>query len=443
MELLVILLGEFLFFPFIAFFIFFVHFLISFIGGIISFGFFVPVWRQHGHQGVKYVKHIYKKAAFYPLILFFRICSWIFLLLIPAIILINLFFFEPTVRSIAAQIAQKKGMEISFAKAQGNLFSGTLVLDGLTVKSSKGTRADFDVQAKSVALDVDVFSLLSSAIIIERLRVDGVAGDISMKAKDVTALPSSAQQQVAAEPLKPKKAFVIHDLSILHVSLRLYNNSTEPLHLALNTLESKPFRSQYAIFDTFFRSNIQGRLDGQWLSITSREIPNGRETEWNLEDFPVAAIGAFTDKAPLNWFTSGRLTAQVKDRWQDGDHPEIIMDWSLLFEDARVEAPAGASLLSKTMTLPLINYINGKTEPVDLKFSLRLNERQFESASSLDAAGLWDATVAGLLESLAVNAGEKKKAIQQGVKDKIDGLKDFLKKDEDEPEEEGETKAPE
>ncbi len=439
MELLVILLGEFLFFPFIGAIVFFVNFLIFFISSIIDFRVFIPVWKENRHQGIKYVKKIYKRKIFLPLRVIFGISTFVFLLCF----LINLFFFESSLRYITAQIAQKKGMEISFAAVQGNLFSGTLVLDGLTVKSSKGTKADFDVQAKSVALDVDVFSLLSQTIIVESLRVDGVAGDIGIKAKDVTALPSSAQQQVAAEPLKPKKAFVIHDLSILHVSLRLHNNSTEPLHLALNTFESKPFRSQYAIFDTFFRSNIQGTLVGKKLSITSREIPNGRETEWSLEDFPVAAIGAFTDKAPLNWFTSGRLTAQVKDRWQDGDHPEITMDWLLLFEDAHIEAPAGASLLSKSVTLPIVKYINDKKEPLDLKFSLTLNERQFESASSLDAAGLWDATVAGLLQSLAVKAGEKKKAIQQGVKGKIDGLKDFLKKDEDEPEEEGETKAPE
>ena len=433
MELLVILLGEFLFFPFVAIASAVIDGLFVLIGAIIEFLIFFRIYKNNRGKEVEQIVKAHKKACPFPFRLVLAIAQYGFLIFVFLIITINLFFFEPTVRSLAAQIAQKKGMEFSFTAAQGNLFSGTLVLDGLTVKSSKGTKADFDVEAKSVALDVNVFSLLSSAIIIERLRVDGVAGDISMKARDPTALPSPAQQQ-ADEPLKPRKAFVIKDLSIRSLDVKLYNREREPLSLVLESLESQPFRSQYAIFDTFFRSNIQGTLEGKTLSITSREIPNGRETEWSLEDFPVAAIGAFTDKAPLNWFTSGRLTAQVKDRWQDGDHPEITMDWSLLFEDARVEAPAEASLLSKTMALPLINYINGKTEPVDLKFSLRLNERQFESASSLDAAGLWDATVAGLLQSLAVKAGEKKKAIQEGVKGKIEGLKDFLKKEKPEQE---------
>ena len=433
MELLVILLGEFLFFPFVAIASAVIDGLFVLIGAIIEFLIFFRIYKNNRGKEVEQIVKAHKKACPFPFRLVLAIAQYGFLIFVFLIITINLFFFEPTVRSLAAQIAQKKGMEFSFTAAQGNLFSGTLVLDRLTVKSSKGTKADFDVEAKSVALDVNVFSLLSSAIIIERLRVDGVAGDISMKARDPTALPSPAQQQ-ADEPLKPRKAFVIKDLSIRSLDVKLYNREREPLSLVLESLESQPFRSQYAIFDTFFRSNIQGTLEGKTLSITSREIPNGRETEWSLEDFPVAAIGAFTDKAPLNWFTSGRLTAQVKDRWQDGDHPEITMDWSLLFEDARVEAPAEASLLSKTMALPLINYINGKTEPVDLKFSLRLNERQFESASSLDAAGLWDATVAGLLQSLAVKAGEKKKAIQEVVKGKIEGLKDFLKKEKPEQE---------
>lgn len=442
MELLVILLGEFLFFPFTAFALAVIDGLLVLTGAIIEFLIFFRIYKKNRGKEVEQIVKAHKKACPFPFRLVLAISQYGFLIFVFLIIIINLFFFEPTMRSIAAQIAQKKGMEISFTAAQGNLFSGTLELEGLTVKSTKGTKTDFDLKADSVALDIDVFSLLSQSIVVESLRVDGVAGDIRLKAKDKAGLPSSAQQQ-GSDPLKPRKAFVIRDLSIKTLNLKLYHNGEEPLDLVLDVLESKPFRSEYAIFDTFFRSNISGTVEGQKISIASREVPEGRETEWNLEAFPVAAIGAFTDKAPLNWFTDGTLTAQVKDRWQDGDHPSIAMDWSLQFKDAHVEAPAGASLLSKSVTLPIVKYINGKTEPLDLQFSLTLNERQFESASSLDAAGLWDATVAGLLESLSVKAGQKKSAIQQGMKNKIDGLKDFLKKDEPEPDEEGETKAPE
>ncbi|MCL4679144.1 MAG: hypothetical protein KJ017_11205 [Alphaproteobacteria bacterium] len=140
MELLVILLGEFLFFPFIAAAATAISAVFAFIGAIIDFLIFMPIYRNHREKGDEYLLKAHKKASPYPFRAVSTIASCVCLLLIPFIVMLNLFFFEPTVRQIAAQVAQQKGMQISFESAQGNLFTGLVELRGLTVKTENGAR---------------------------------------------------------------------------------------------------------------------------------------------------------------------------------------------------------------------------------------------------------------------------------------------------------------
>lgn len=429
MELLVILLGEFLFFPFIAAAATAISAVFAFIGAIIDFLIFMPIYRNHREKGDEYLLKAHKKASPYPFRAVSTIASCVCLLLIPFIVMLNLFFFEPTVRLIAAQVAQQKGMQISFESAQGNLFTGLVELRGLTVKTENGRKADYDLRADHVLVDLDVYSLLFSPVIIEQLVVDGVSGDVESKAQPPQA------QTARSEPLKPKKSFVISDMSVRNVTLKLLKGEAEPLTLTLRSIESKPFRSQYAIFDTFFRSNITGDLDGHTIQITSQDTGNGRETQWRLADFPAGVIARYVDKSPINWFVQGSLDVLVEDRWTLGDHAEIEMDWSLVLKDVRVEPPQNATILQKTVSAPIVNYINGREGPLDLSFSLLMNEDEFESTSSLGAAGLWDAAVGALARQLAERTGEKAEAVKEGVKGKAEAFKDFLDSKRKKPEE--------
>ncbi len=419
MELLVILLGEFLFIPFITAAVAVVSLSSSLIGSLLELYICWPDRRLPGIRNEdeapppprKRPDHLHRVV---------KLSAAIFASISLILVLANLFFFEPTVRLIAAQVAQQKGMQISFESAQGNLFAGLVELRGLTVKTENGRKADYDLRADHVLVDLDVYSLLFSPVIIEQLVVDGVSGDVKSKAQPPQA------QSARSDPLKPKKSFVISNMSVRNVTLKLLKGEAEPLTLTLRSIESQPFRSQYAIFDAFFRSNITGDLDGHTIQITSQDTGNGRETQWRLEDFPAGVIARYVDKAPINWFAQGSLDVLVEDRWTLGDHAEIEMDWSLTLNDVRVEPPQNATILQRTASAPIVNYINGREGPLDLSFSLLMNEDEFESTSSLGAAGLWDAAVEALARTLAERTGEKAEAVKEGVKGKAEAFKDFL-----------------
>ncbi|MCB1591862.1 MAG: hypothetical protein KDI90_05365 [Alphaproteobacteria bacterium] len=448
MELLVILLGEFLFFPFVIALAGLCNLVVTAAGLVFEvLILFLP--QRAGPAPSENEKTQEPKQSFRLLHPLIKVLAGLCALIVLMAVLINAFYFESALKLMAADMARKKGMEISFFSAQGNFFTGFFELRDLKVKTLNSKKTDFDLSARHVVLDIDMFSIASSPIKIETLHVEGIEGDVRSKDAPPAKAPAPPPSQgpsptsPAPEKLKAKKPFVIQDLALKDIKLRLHKGTHEPLLLSLSSMDSKPLRSQYAIFDTFFRSNISGDLDGHEIMIRSREAGQGRETHWRLDDFPVKVIGQFIDKAPLNWFKDGTLDVTVEDQWAYGDQAEIAMDWSLIFNAVKLEAPENTSLTQRALAAPFVHYINGKDGPVDLSFTLVMNEDQFDGSASLDAAGLWDILVDTMSKKLAQMSGQKKDAIKEGVKDTVDSFKSFLNKKRTGQSEVDEIKAPE
>ncbi len=373
-----------------------------------------------------------------------RIAAASFLIAFVFLLAVNTFLFEPTARFIASKVEDKTKIDISFSSASGDIFSGTLKLEELQVQRENHERLDFDILVQSARLNIDVFSLLSNPIVIETLAVEGVKGALRDKTHQNDADPNTpdddgksniaqndgnrTENALPPKKLEANKAFVINDLAINDVELDLYKNDIEPLSLALNHIQSDPFRSQYAVFDTFFRSNIDGSLNSHKVIISTEEIDGGRKTKWKLDNFPVDLVGKYVRKAPFSWFRSGTIDVSVEDEWQYGETAEIAMDWNMQLKGVVVEAPNSASLVSKALAYPIANYINEREDDVDLRFSLVMNEKQFENTSSLDAAGLWDSAINALSKKIADVAGTKKETIKQGVESGVQRFKNFLDK---------------
>ena len=447
MELLVILLGEFLLFPFIAAIGALVNLAAALMGAVFELAF--CLFSSTGKEKSEAPKlNIVRPNTTFPFKAVTRISGALFLIIIVSLFAVNTFLFEPTARFLISKIEDKTNIEISFSSVDGNVFSGELALVGLNAQRQGHEKLDFDISAQKVELNIDIFSLLSNPIAIEALAVDGVRGNITdkIKQKDVNSqgkfgvaigkfkfgVKDNDSNQIEAdipfEKLKAKKAFVINDLAINDVELDVYKNDKEPLVLALNKIHSAPFRSKYAVFDTFFRSNIEGSLNNHKITISTEEMGDGRNTKWHLDNFPVSLINSYVHKAPFSWFESGNIDVLVEDKWQYGDNAEIEMDWGMQLRGVAVKAPADASVVSKAIAFPIVNYINKHDDDVDLRFSLVMNEKNFESTSSLDAAGLWDAAINALSKKMATVTGKKKEEIKQSVESGIQGFKNFLNK---------------
>ncbi|MEO1159247.1 MAG: hypothetical protein AAFW74_02180, partial [Pseudomonadota bacterium] len=166
--------------------------------------------------------------------------------------------------------------------------------------------------------------------------------------------------------------------------------------------EAKNLRSNYAVFDLFFRSNIFGTLAGQKFEIRSARTDDGRSTTWKVDQLPVSVLGHFSDAPVISWLEQGTLDVDVTDNWTVADRGKINMDWRLLASDVKMQVPADVGVMQKTLFIPAQKYLNGRDKPVDVSFSLVMNEEQFEGAASLEAANLWATVKDGFIKALAL-----------------------------------------
>lgn len=450
MELLVILLGEFLFFPVIAA----IGAFVNLVAGLLSLmlDLLLCATPSSGREKVKASGPApTRKQTAFSFKVISRVAGAVFLLLLVSLLAINTFLFEPTMRFIVSKVEEKTKMEVSFSSVDGDILSGKVKLADLQIQRDNHETLDFDILAQNVSFDINVYSLLSNPIVIEDLIVEDVEGRVWDKAKqkEVSAQhpknklevsvgnfrlgvqlkdDSETADKVVPQKLEAKKTFVVSDLKINNVKFDVYKHDKEPLALALDKIHSAPFRSKYAVFDTFFRSNIEGSLNNHKITIATEEIASGRKTKWHLDNFPVTLIKSYVHKTPFSWFERGSIDVLVEDKWQYGGNAEIEMDWRMQLKGVVVKSPADASVISKALASPVVSYINKRGGSTDFRFSLVMNERQFESTSSLDTAGLWDAVINALSKKVAAVTGEKKEAVKTGVENSIQDFKNFLNK---------------
>lgn len=323
-------------------------------------------------------------------------------------------------------MAEKRiGITTICHEIDGSLFAGRVDLRNCTVRRPSHPTSSFDLNVGEVSLDLRVTSLLGTAD-IEVARVVGLDGWVASDRR------MNGQQDNAEQAEKPRRAFVIGDLDVSEVSIKLsgINPDGNPFELPIEIgqIKSQPLRSRLALFDILFRSNLTGSIDGAPFEISTSTIQDGRQTAWRAEQVPVASFGALSG-GPLSWFSAGYVDVFVDDQWQRGDSLSIDMDWRLQFEEVEVKAPAGTGALTQIASEPLIRYVNGLDGQFPLEFQMVVNESQFEFKSSLAAAGLWSAvgeSVNDILGKFGVDeekASETGNAIKEGAKSVLDRLR--------------------
>ena len=194
--------------------------------------------------------------------------------------------------------------------------------------------------------------------------------------------------------------------------------------------EVAPFRSDQALFDLLFRSNMQAEIAGQALSVETRRVTtNGRETFWRFSDVEAEKLKLLVPKAPLTWLSAGRVSVTVDDRWSL-DEDWIEMDWRLVFDGVGVEVPKNAGPGEKGLAAGFGKLVAARGGNAEFHYRVDLDQRDIAVARSGDLTGFWD-VVAGQLIGRA-GTPEARDAAEKAdgkVKGTLGRLKGLLKRD--------------
>lgn len=372
------------------------------IGAVLGFGIAASSSGSKGNLSQEQITARRKKLRRWGLRILAGASGLLFIIL-SSIAVANSFYFEPLSRWMFGHLEKRAGISMTFDKAEGSLWSGDFRFKNLRAVRTAHVQSIFDIKVEYAAVDISMSDLIWQNIVIDSLKVEGVEGFHKQLAK-------------GDKKLKPRRSFEINNINLGGINLN-YENLTlaEPLEAAfeLNILQAESVASRTFVADLLFKSNASGSFNGVKFNISNDKGPNKSYTSsWRSDDLPVAGL-ASSIGGPFNWFESGRVDIKV-DNQSGGARKGTEMNWSLVFRDFEAKAPADASPAVKLWAVPLVAYLNGKNDRLDLGFKFKLSEEDMEFASTDDLRGL-------ILKMVGENFREK--MAEAGKKLREDSLK--------------------
>jgi hypothetical protein len=316
-------------------------------------------------------------------------------------VLMEFVCFQPIVKGVTQRIAERSGIEISYASAGGTLSTGRVVLRGMTARRTLAGQDAFDLRVDELEIDARPLSLLRSELSLESIRVRGVRG---------------RYERLAGVERKPRKPFTSDVLEIVDATIDwILHRDGKPdfaLPLAVERLEVRPFDSVNAAFAVLFRSDGKGTIAGAPWEIAGQGAGVARRTTWKAAAVPVELLASYLGE-PFDWFRSGTVDVDVADSWVYGPKVEVDLRWHLRFHDLKVAVPERIEGLKRRLGDAVAALANRHPKELPLEFTMTLDKRGLMGRMSIEALELWDSLAAGLIEELAERSGVAAETIRE------------------------------
>jgi|GEM_PF-4092420 len=339
-------------------------------------------------------------------------------LLLLAAALGNWLAFEPILRRLLAGATEKAGMTLTFDSATGSFWTGHVEMTGVEMARDQPTGAKFHLQIRDLSVDINYLTAWGLGS-IEQINAAGIEGEIER-----VQAGKESKLDTFLESRQSSRRLIVQHFSLADANVKLVD-STRPKRTLAMTVEvdsfvCEPLRSDWVAFDTFFRSQLTGRIDGRPFSIATRPIDGGRETAWHVSGLPVTLVSPYLG-GPTEWITQGTIDLDVTDRWRTdrNDLPvELAMHWKVAFHDVQAKAPASLTLNEKLLAVPVVAVLNKTGKDLVLEFEFEADPQGFYLATSEKMAQVWKTVGELLTVEFAREAGLDAVTLKDIVKEK-------------------------
>jgi len=395
MELIVILIGELLFAPFIAAMVLVLELVAIGIGMILDLvGSRIATDRSPAKvmpAPVAAEEHRIKTPRRWSRILLVLATS-LAVVTCGCLLVLDLFCFEGTVRWVMDRVGRTTGVQVAYDSATGSLFRGHLRLEGVSIRKPKGPRTRCDLTVKTAQLQLSIWTLLNDTIQVGSLELNELRGSF-------TRLEAGAM----SPGRRTTKAFEIGILVIEDLDLQISDRTGDDrtYRLAVASWRSEPLRSRWLPFDILFRTNCAGVLAGSDFEIRGEVVQDGRETRWRATNLP----GWYLAKelsGPFGLIRDGMVDVQVDDRWTRGKVTGIDSRWRLVFHGVRAEMPSHLPLKERLWHKAWVAALNKLEPSLPLEFRLTFDGSKLTTHGSPEAKAVWAEVGGALVKKLGV-----------------------------------------
>lgn len=286
---------------------------------------------------------------------------------LTALVFIDLALYEPGLRLLLDRVERTAGVDVCFERARGNLFTGRVHLEGVTIRHRNG--ADLALSIARLDIDIAMLRLFEHKVPISLLELHGVRGAIVRKRAPVFGPPGGGRDFVIEQ-------LVVDDLAVDFEDLA--GAPARVLPLTLERLETAPLRSEYALVDLLCHTRARGRARGNAFTAEGRA--------WTVRDVPLGALGTVALGPAGKWLRGGSLDVGLTCLDPAGDPLRLRVDLAL--SDFRVGPPAEG--MSRA-TLQRIATAFARLDPrLELQFELELGRHRLRGVASAVQVGLWE-----------------------------------------------------
>lgn len=341
--------------------------------------------------------------------------SALLLILLSAAAVANLFFFDSLTRWAFGQLEKRAGISISFERAEGSFWKGEFAFVNLKAARSGHPVSDFELKVNTVELDVSMGDLVRQNIVFDSLTIEGVEGLFEQKVK-------GGRRGREKKNRLPRRGFELNNFSLENLSLD-YANFSAPrefrAELKLDYFRSDSIAGDSFVSDLLFKANASGSLNGLAFSlINDKRAGEPFKSIWLCRDMPVTDLAALMG-GPFDWFESGLADLAVANRQLSEGEPGKLMEWKLSLRDFQVRPPADSSAATRISAAPLINYLNRKSDGLELGFSVEIKDDDLKFASTADLSELLIRLAGESFKESLTRAATKFRALGQGFTDRL------------------------
>lgn len=287
-------------------------------------------------------------------------------LLLATLVFIDLVLYEQGLRLLLDHVERRSGVDLCFERASGNIFTGEVHLEGVTIRHSNGAEVALNIDA--VDIDVAMLRLLEPAVPITRLELRGVRGAIT-------------RRHAAPRGTRPGgRSFVIERLAISDMAIDFEDLAGTPLRslpLAVDDLELAPLRSDHALVDLLCHTRASGRARG-----VSFAAEPGR---WRAWDISLASAAARLGPAG-KWLRGGQLDLAVVCPAEDADPFDLRVEVGL----SRLQFVPPSDSGRRGLVTRVAAAIERLGPRVELQLVVSLSRGELVGVTSAAQINLWD-----------------------------------------------------
>ena len=240
----------------------------------------------------------------------------LFGLLAIFVLAFNSFGVEPTLRMVLGRIQERTGTQVRFASASGNLLTGSLAVNGVSMKREVEGRNAFSLDVSHLTADVAILRLADPVWQMDRLHLLGVKGDFQV-----------VERKEGGGGISGGRVFEAREVLVSNAELTFVNRKDVPegvtTQVEVEELKVEEYRSDWSLYDLLYRSTLAGKVDGQPFTFTREQADGTQKVTWHMEKLQLgkwsrgwasgvalAVAGAGEVKAVHSWPIENPYTIQ-------------------------------------------------------------------------------------------------------------------------------------